>query len=107
MHFACSDLESHHNTNGIKNSCPQCGWFAKRISDWPRWNGKVSSAAIVTRTINLDFAELSADHPSAGLEEGQADAAAAAAAVAAAAGEAAQIQKAGQRSQALTQPEAY
>jgi len=69
-HFACSDLTSHHNQHGIKNCCPQCGWFAERISDWPPWNGKVSSAAIETRPINLDFAEFSAD-PSAGLEGGQ------------------------------------
>jgi len=69
-HFACSDLTSHHNQHGIKNCCPQCGWFADRISDWPPWNGKVSSAAIETRPINLDFAEFSAD-PSAGLEGDQ------------------------------------
>ena len=72
-HFKCNNLTTHHEQKGINNSCPRSGWFAEHIREWPKWNGKVSSAAIVTRTINLDFAELSADHPSAGSEEGLQD----------------------------------
>ena len=37
------DLSSHHGeahgTGAINNACPQCGWFAKQIKQWPAWNG--------------------------------------------------------------------
>ena len=70
MHHKCSDLRSHHEKDGYNNRCPHCGWFAEHISDWPPWNGKVSSAAFVTPTSNVDIAKPSAD-PSAGSEESQ------------------------------------
>ena len=70
LHHKCSDLRSHHEKDGYNNRCPHCGWFAEHISDWPPWNGKVSSAAFVTPTSNVDIAKPSAD-PSAGSEESQ------------------------------------
>ena len=46
LHFACSNLATHHgerNNRGgsINNACVKCGWFAKDIRAWPKWNGKL------------------------------------------------------------------
>ena len=68
-HFRCNNLTTHHEKKGINNSCPRCSWFAKDIDEWPKWNGKVSSDAVVTRKINRDIAEFSGDHLSARLRE--------------------------------------
>ena len=38
-HTACSDLSSHHGRHGISNQCPQCSFFADKISKWHKWNG--------------------------------------------------------------------
>ena len=47
---ACSDLLAHHgelrggSTIPLSNACPQCGWFAEDISQWPRWTPTARSA---------------------------------------------------------------
>jgi len=43
-HAFCSDLRAHHNQQmgggtRINNACPDCGWFSRRIADWPKWDG--------------------------------------------------------------------
>lgn len=43
-HFSCGDLEAHHGEDAghhsrVNNACPQCGWFAAEISQWPKWDG--------------------------------------------------------------------
>jgi hypothetical protein len=41
----CTDLNAHHNQQvgraKINNGCPECGWFASNIREWPSWNGKI------------------------------------------------------------------
>ena len=27
----------------IDNRCPNCGWFAESIGEWPRWNGRLQA----------------------------------------------------------------
>lgn len=49
-HFACADLALHHGERTstgaqICNCCPQCGWFARHIGDWPRWGGVLAEGA--------------------------------------------------------------
>lgn len=42
-HYKCAALNTHHNEavgkSRINNSCPNCGWFANTIGEWPKWNG--------------------------------------------------------------------
>jgi len=44
-HTRCGDLQAHHGERRgggrghVSNSCPSCGWFSSRISDWPQWDG--------------------------------------------------------------------
>jgi len=50
-HGWCSNLSSHHGAEkhgggSINNACPKCGWFAKDISGWPRWDGKFQSPSL-------------------------------------------------------------
>jgi hypothetical protein len=33
-HQACSDLVSHHGSQGVSNKCPKCGFLGSSISDW-------------------------------------------------------------------------
>ncbi len=46
-HMACSNLVSHHGERrgrgAINNACIRCNWFAKNISDWPLWDGKIAN----------------------------------------------------------------
>lgn len=48
-HTGCSDLWAHHNEqNGrciVSNACPRCGWFARSIRNWPRYNPRVRTPA--------------------------------------------------------------
>jgi hypothetical protein len=50
-HYACESLTAHHGEISgagkakINNACPECGWFANNIRDWPAWNGKVHTNA--------------------------------------------------------------
>eukprot|EP01043_Picozoa_sp_COSAG02_P050643 COSAG02_NODE_5231_length_4520_cov_70.095454_3_plen_201_part_00 len=43
-HFACADLNAHQGeqvgSSEINNACPKCGWFAKKIAQWPTWDGE-------------------------------------------------------------------
>ena len=45
-HVNCTDLRAHHRDRArsgrgrISNACPHCGWFSRRLSDWPRWTGE-------------------------------------------------------------------
>ena len=46
-HVACENLRTHHGESRdrwgrgrISNACPHCGWFSRRLSDWPRWTGE-------------------------------------------------------------------
>lgn len=43
----CNNLRQHHGQRRggglIDNSCPRCGWFARDLNSWPRWNGKLPS----------------------------------------------------------------
>jgi len=56
-HYACGDLQSHHNESTgkakINNACPKCGWFSADISQWPKWNGIVHSS-MVAQTPSVD-----------------------------------------------------
>ena len=58
-HFACGNLETHQGQRvgraAIQNKCPQCGWFASNINQWPKWNGKLHSAARSLTELNVDF----------------------------------------------------
>ena len=44
-HMACAQLSTHHGQKmsgtkaRVNNACPNCGWFSKKIEDWPRWGG--------------------------------------------------------------------
>jgi len=33
-HRACSNLATHHESGGINNKCPKCGFFGRDISEW-------------------------------------------------------------------------
>lgn len=33
-HQACSDLISHHGSQGVSNKCPKCGFLGSSISEW-------------------------------------------------------------------------
>ena len=33
----------------ISNACPECGWFASDINQWPRWNGRLSANVTANR----------------------------------------------------------
>jgi hypothetical protein len=33
-HQACSDLMSHHGSQGVSNKCPKCGFLGSCISEW-------------------------------------------------------------------------
>lgn len=48
-HFNCGDLTTHHSeveeNVRVDNSCPQCGWFAETIGEWPTWDGTVPASA--------------------------------------------------------------
>ena len=33
-HRACSNLATHHESGGINNQCPKCGFFGRDISEW-------------------------------------------------------------------------
>lgn len=58
-HFACADLQIHHREvrgrTRINNACPECGWFTPDISSWPRWNGRVRTAAAQVSSLGSDF----------------------------------------------------
>ena len=46
LHFACSNLSTHHGEkHGIRgkinNACVKCGWFARSVDSWPKWNGQI------------------------------------------------------------------
>lgn len=46
LHFACADLMAHHGEQvkgggSINNACVKCGWFGKRLNEWPKWNGQL------------------------------------------------------------------
>lgn len=46
LHRNCDDLHAHHrqrvgNGTRLSNDCPRCGWFARSIKQWPRWNGRL------------------------------------------------------------------
>ena len=61
-HFACGNLETHQGQRvgraAIRNNCPQCGWFESNINQWPKWNGKLHSAARSLTEINVDFTDI-------------------------------------------------
>ncbi len=44
-HMACAQLSTHHGQKmsgtkaRVNNACPNCGWFSKKIENWPRWDG--------------------------------------------------------------------
>ncbi|KAJ0392146.1 hypothetical protein P43SY_005421 [Pythium insidiosum] len=46
-HAFCYNLRTHHGETvgrggrvaAINNACPQCGWFADEIAQWPTWDG--------------------------------------------------------------------
>ena len=61
-HFACGNLETHHGQRvgraAIQNKCPHCGWFASNINQWPKWNGKLHSAAWSLTELNVDFTDI-------------------------------------------------
>merc|ERR1712196_347815 len=61
LHFACSNLATHHgerNNRGgsINNACVKCGWFAKDIRAWPKWNGKLGDDLNVSEIDASTFA---------------------------------------------------
>jgi hypothetical protein len=61
-HFACGNLETHQGQRvgraAIQNKCPHCGWFASNINQWPKWNGKLHSAARSLTELNVDFTDI-------------------------------------------------
>ena len=61
-HFACGNLETHQGQRvgraAIQNNCPRCGWFASNINQWPKWNGKLHSAARSLTELNVDFTDI-------------------------------------------------
>jgi len=54
-HQACSDLTSHHRQYGYNNSCPECGFLAKDISEWIRVSGAAPAAAVRWEHLDLGF----------------------------------------------------
>ena len=61
-HFACGNLATHQGQRvgraAIQNKCPHCGWFASNINQWPKWNGKLHSAARSLTELNVDFTDI-------------------------------------------------
>ena len=45
-HFACSDLTAHRSEGFTGNACQKCGWFARSINDWPKWDGNLPDTAV-------------------------------------------------------------
>ena len=47
--FACADLLAHHGEerggSTLSNACPECGWFATDVSEWPRYDPNARTAA--------------------------------------------------------------
>jgi hypothetical protein len=53
-HHGCNDLQAHHGEvtmarEGwrVSNACPRCGWFARRLDDWPIWELPTAAATAV------------------------------------------------------------
>jgi hypothetical protein len=42
-HFACPDLTGAPSTN----KCPKCGFYAARIDEWRKWDGKIADGVLV------------------------------------------------------------
>jgi len=45
-HVNCHDLSAHHGERRggsirVNNACPACGWFARDLGQWKRWDGRV------------------------------------------------------------------
>lgn len=63
IHAYCPNLSQHNGRSGVKNSCPQCMFFAPDINGWKRWDGQLPGAFAGGCSADLGASrETAADH---------------------------------------------